>query len=131
MPYINIRLSNHPEEVQRAQLYEHTTTLMNKLMGKKREVTVVHIQSSEAGQWSVDAEQLTESSPIAAYVDIKITKGTNTETEISEMIRQTMTMLKNTLGVMQEACYVVIDEVPAYAWGYNGLTQAERAATKR
>jgi phenylpyruvate tautomerase PptA (4-oxalocrotonate tautomerase family) len=38
-------------------------------------------------------------------------------------------MLKESVGVVQEACYVVIDDIPADSWGYDGKTQAQRAAS--
>lgn len=130
MPYIDIRLGGNLDNEQRKQLYEKTTSLMNTVMGKRREVTVVHIQESDAQQWSTNAIPLTVKAPIAAYVDIKITDGTNTPEEKAEMISQTVKMLNDVVGTIQEACYVVIDDVPANSWGYNGKTQAARAASK-
>ena len=130
MPYINIRLGNNLNNEQRKQLYEETTSLMNTVMGKRREVTVVHIQESGPQQWSTNAIPLTNKEPIGAYVDIKVTDGTNTSEEKAEMISQTAKMLKNVVGIIQEACYVVIDDIPADSWGYNGKTQAARAISK-
>ncbi|MEN8250447.1 MAG: tautomerase family protein, partial [Bacteroidota bacterium] len=66
--------------------------------------------------------------PCGVYVDIKVTEGTNTEEQKSDMIEKTVSMLKEVVGVVQEACYVVIDDIPAHSWGYNGKTQASRAA---
>jgi len=42
------------------------------------------------------------------------------------MIAETSAMLKRLLGEMQAASYVVIHEITADAWGYDGLTQAQR-----
>jgi 4-oxalocrotonate tautomerase len=128
MPYINIRLSCDLDNEHRKQLYEQTTSLMNSVMGKRREVTVVHIQESEPQQWSVNATPLAAKVPIGVYVEIKVTKGTNSPEEKAGMISQTVTMLQDVVGAIQEACYVVIDDIPADSWGYNGKTQAARAA---
>ena len=130
MPYINIRLGRNLDNEKRIQLYEKTTSLMNTVMGKRPEVAVVHIQESESQQWSVNAVQLTAKEPNAAYVEIKVTDGTNTPEEKAEMISETIKMLKDVVGTIQEACYVVIDDIPANSWGYNGKTQAARAAPK-
>ncbi len=127
MPYINIRLGTDLDNAQRAQLYEQTTTLMNQVMGKRREVTVVHIQESAPGLWATNAQVLSADDPVGAYVDIKITQGTNTPDEKAEMIAQTVQMLQKVVGTIQEACYVVIDDIPANSWGYDGKTQAERS----
>ena len=130
MPYINIRLGKNLNNEQRIQLFEQTTSLMNTVMRKRREVTVVHIQESEPQQWSTNSIPLTPNSPPGAYVDIKVTDGTNTIEEKAEMISQTVKMLTNVVGIIQEACYVVIDDLPADSWGYNGKTQAARSASK-
>ncbi len=128
MPYINIRLGAHLDASQQKQLYTKTTSLMNTIMGKRPEVTVVHIQESEPHFWSTYGSSLGEQDPIGAYVDIKITEGSNTPEEKAVMIAETVKMLKENVGAIQEACYVVIDEIPANAWGYDGKTQAERAS---
>ncbi len=127
MPYINIRIGTTLSDEQKNQLYEKTTLLMNTIMNKRREVTVVHIQESDAQQWSTNAVQLSANEPIGAYVDIKVTQGTNTPDEKKEMISLTNKMLQNIVGTIQEASYIVIDEIPAESWGYNGKTQAMRA----
>ncbi len=127
MPYINIRIGTTLSDEQKNQLYEKTTLLMNTIMNKRREVTVVHIQESDAQQWSTNAVQLSANEPISAYVDIKVTQGTNTPDEKKEMISLTNKMLQNIVGTIQEASYIVIDEIPAESWGYNGKTQAMRA----
>ena len=130
MPYINICLGKNLDIEQRKQLFERTTSLMNTVMGKRREVTVVHIQESEAQQWSTNAIPLMVKDAIGVYVDIKVTDGTNTSEEKAEMISQTVKMLQDVVGIIQEACYVVIDDIPADSWGYNGKTQAARAISK-
>lgn len=130
MPYINIRLGGSLDNEQRKRLYEQTTSLMNTVMGKRREVTVVHIQESEPKQWSTNAISLTAKEPSSAFVDIKVTDGTNTPDEKAKMISRTTKMLQDVVGPIQEACYVVIDDIPADSWGYGGKTQAARAASK-
>tara|TARA_R110002167_G_C12653454_1_gene649341 strand:- start:201 stop:596 length:396 start_codon:yes stop_codon:yes gene_type:complete len=130
MPYINIRIGTSLAQAQRDQLYDKTTMLMNIVMGKRREVTVVNIHESSPQLWAANAVALTPEDPIGAYVDIKVTEGTNTLDEKAEMLSQIVKMLRDVVGVVQEACYVVIDEIPASSWGYNGKTQAARAVSK-
>lgn len=130
MPYIQIRLGKNLSDEQRKSLYEKTTSLMSTVMKKKPQVTVVNIHESEAIQWSVNANQLSKNDPTGAYVNIKITNQTNTSEEKAEMISKTVTMLEDVVGIIQEACYVVIDDIQANSWGYNGKTQAARSAKK-
>ena len=130
MPYINIRLGKNLEPYQHAELYKRTTELMDRVMGKRREVTVVHIQESPPHYWAKNAIALSPDDPAGVFVDIKVTRGTNTAGEKAEMLSQIVRMLKDVAGAVQEACYVVIDDIAADSWGYNGVTQAKRAAEK-
>ncbi len=127
MPYINIRIAAALDNKQKQALYKKTTFLMNTIMRKRQEVTVVHIQESQPEQWSINFKQLSVDAPIGVYVDIKVTQGTNTTEEKKEMISQTIKMLQDIVGAIQEASYVVIDDIPADSWGYDGKTQAMRA----
>ena len=126
MPYINLRIGQPLQTEQRQQLAREITRLMHQLMGKRREVTTVHIEQGTPDSWSVDGELLQESSPSGAYVDIKITAGTNTEADKAAMLAQTHVLLEQVLGSVQQASYVVIDEIPASDWGYAGHSQQAR-----
>lgn len=103
---------------------------MHEIMHKRREVTVVQINETDANTWSCNRQMLSPDSPVCAYVNIKVTQDSNTTEEKAHMIAQTTAALHSTIGELQEACYVVIDEIPADAWGYNGLTQAARSKQK-
>lgn len=127
MPYINIRVNTNLTNEQKTDLQLETTKLVHEVMGKKKIVTVVHIDESKAGNWSVNGEPLTPDEPVCAYVDIKITEGTNTTEEKSQMLAKTMKMLKHVLSETQLPCYIVIDDVRGDSWGYDGFSQAARA----
>ncbi len=128
MPFINITHSGSKlTEEQREGLFKETTRLMNEVMHKKEELTSVRIDNYEAGDWAIGSKRMSMSSSSAVYMDIKVTQGTNTAEEKSEMIRQSTLMLKEIIGPVAEASYVVIHEVAGDSWGYNGLTQLARA----
>ncbi|GJM01098.1 MAG: hypothetical protein DHS20C07_27770 [Methyloligella sp.] len=128
MPFINITHSGSKlTEEQREGLFKETTRLMNEVMHKKEELTSVRIDNYEAGDWAIGSKRMSMSSSSAVYMDIKVTQGTNTAEEKSEMIRQSTLMLKEIIGPIAEASYVVIHEVAGDSWGYNGLTQLARA----
>ena len=131
MPYINYRIGSSLEESQKDIICSETTDFMNAIMHKKREVTVVHVEESSPQQWSVNGNRLSDKKPIPVYVDIKVTEGTNTPEEKSEMLKRTMGMLKECLGTTQEACYIVIDDIPSHSWGYDGYTQEYIASKKK
>jgi 4-oxalocrotonate tautomerase len=126
MPYIDIRLTMEPTLAQRDALFTRTTALMEKVMSKRREVTVVSIAAFPKSNWAVNGTALRQNDAPGAYVEIKVTQGTNMAREKAAMIAAIGAMLKEVVGDLQLASYVVIHEIPADAWGYDGETQAQR-----
>jgi 4-oxalocrotonate tautomerase len=57
------------------------------------------------------------------YLDIKITKGTNTKVQKSQYIQAIYKEFENILGEIHKASYVLIHEIDADAWGFEGITQ--------
>ena len=128
MPYIDLKIHPAPDEAQTRLLAEGVTRAMADIAGKRREVTAVHVTAADTALWTIAGEASRE--PIA-YVDVKITAGTNSQEEKAALLRRIHGMLVETLGSLAEASYIVIHELPAENWGYAGLSQAERAAAKR
>ena len=63
-----------------------------------------------------------------AHLDVKVTEGTNTPVEKASFVSEAMKLLRSVLGTgLNPVTYVVIHEVPAGAWGWDGLTQAHHA----
>lgn len=126
MPFIRISVAGHePTHDQVAQLQRKTTQLMSELLGKRAEVTVVAVESSLASQWSVDGNHLVEDQ-VLAQMEAFITAGTNSEQEKSEFISAACQMLCEVFNVAISPLYVIVVEVDATNWGYDGKTQALR-----
>jgi 4-oxalocrotonate tautomerase len=96
-------------------------------MHKKSSLTAVRIDEHPAENWAIAGEAVSTGAAPAVHMDIKVTAGTNTDAEKAEMIRLAMAMLNDIVGAAPEASYVVIDELDAGTWGYNGRTQKARA----
>jgi 4-oxalocrotonate tautomerase len=63
-------------------------------------------------------------------MDIKVTAGTNSDAEKAAMVEAGHTLLVDVLGVLPEATYVIIHDLPGGNWGYAGKTQAARAQAR-
>ena len=128
MPFINIAVSG-PEltDAQKQRLFDETTRLMEEVMNKNPDLTSVRIDQFPGGNWAVGCTPTTGRGEVGVHMDIKVTAGTNTDDEKAEMIRQAMAMLKDVVGCVPEASYIVIHELDARAWGYDGRTQHDRA----
>lgn len=127
MPYIDVRIQPAPSRGQATRIAEAVTEAMATIAGKRREVTAVRVAPADASLWTIGGEPSLEPT---AYVDVKITAGTNTAEEKAALLGRLHQSLVDNLGTLAEASYIVIHELPADSWGYAGLTQAERAASR-
>lgn len=124
MPLIKITLSGvSPDDLPAEPLQAATTRLMADLLGKRRDLTVVAVDYRPAAALSVDGRPLNGR---GAFMEANITTGTNGAAEQAAFIAAAHALLSDALGGSAAPIYVVLNEVPASAWGYDGQTQAAR-----
>jgi 4-oxalocrotonate tautomerase len=127
MPYIDLKIDPIPSPQQTQVLTQGVTDAMAEVAGKRGEVTAVRVTGSAAAAWTIGG---TVSDIPTAYLDVKITQGTNSQREKAALIERLHRLLLETLGELAEASYIVIHELPAENWGYAGVTQAARAENR-
>lgn len=126
MPYIRISIGgNVPAPDQVTALQRKTTQLMAEILSKRSEVTVVTVESSAASHWSIGGSHLAQDQALA-QMEAFITAGTNSEQEKADFISAAQQMICDVLNAAISPLYVVIIEVDAANWGYDGKTQACR-----
>src|SRR3954466_4767482 len=125
MPFVHIRIAGRQLAGQQVRaLQERTTHLMAQVMRKNAALTSVLIEPVALSGWSIGGDV---ADTAAAHVEINITEGSNTAGEKARMIAEQAAVLREVLGEgLPLATYVIIREVPADAWGYDGLTQENR-----
>lgn len=126
MPFLNIKLSVPESAATSARVAELLTELTAELLGKKRSLTSVAVDYGAAEHWHVAEQPMAAQAPATFFLDVKITEGTNTKDQKSAYIAAVFAQLEAVLGPLHPASHVVIDEVRADAWGYEGLTQEQR-----
>ena len=124
MPYIALTIEPKPTPAQAAALARGITDALAEEAGKHRQVTAVRIGGSETLLWSVGGEPVRKPT---AYLEVKITRGSNSEAQKASLVARLHRLLIESLGELAEASYIAIHELPAESWGYAGLTQAARA----
>lgn len=127
MPYIDLELQPGPTPEQATRLARGITDAMVEITHKRREVTAVRI-SAVSTLWTIGGESCRTPT---AYMEIKITAGTNTADEKAALLQHLHHLLLDTLGELAEASYIVIHELPAESWGYAGISQSTRAQQKQ
>lgn len=130
MPFLDIRLSAPclPDNV--AKIAERMTDLTVEVLGKRREVTSVAVQCVAPGHWYVGGESLTTSGRGSFFLEVNITGGTNTPEQKMAFVAAAFIAAESILGKLDAASYVIVREIAADAWGYQGQTQAARAARR-
>ena len=121
MPFVRIRLHGALDGTAE-RLARAATDAMAGAMGKVRGLTAVEVDTGAAGLWTVGGEP----QAAAAHVDAYVTAGTNDAGQKARFVAAMAAALKEAVPGLPLATYVVIHELPADGWGYDGLTQAAR-----
>lgn len=103
MPYLHLTLGQTISAEAQQQLASRSTALLQQLLRKRAEVTAVRIECT-ADAWFINGDK-----PAAAL----------------------HALLGEICGPLPEASYLLIREIPAGNWGYDGKTQASRLAARQ
>lgn len=123
MPTLQLKLSP-PQPAERVSLLaRRLSQLSTDILGKRHEVTALTVEEFWPGRWFIGGRAPRAA---AAMLEIRITAGTNTAGEKEDFIAAAWQELRQQLGPLEEASYVVVQEVAATDWGYGGRTQAAR-----
>lgn len=130
MPYIRIQLAGVPlspasPEIDAlvARLQTGVTDALVDCLHKERTLTVASVGSDDGSRWSAGGRPLTGR---GATIQAFITAGTNNSEEKAAFIAVCYDLLVAVLGSLSAPTYVVVQEVPAGDWGYDGLSQLAR-----
>jgi 4-oxalocrotonate tautomerase len=126
MPYLNARLGTEASAETTAAVASLLTELTADVLSKKRELTSVAVDHLDPRQWFIGGVTAAAQGLATFYLEIKITEGTNTKDEKAAYVAEIFAGMEAILGQLHPASYVVIHEVRADAWGYQGLTQEHR-----
>ena len=126
MPYLNVKVSV-PETAETAEeivavLMKHTSDIL----GKKPGVTSIEVDFIAPDKWFIGGQRVSAQKAATFYLDIKITDGTNTKAEKAKYVRQVFTDFESVFGPINPASYIVVHDVRADSWGYQGYTQEYR-----
>lgn len=126
MPYLNIKISLEPSAPLAEAIATRLTRITADLLGKKPEVTAVVVEQIPLCHWFTGGRSLASSGRHSFYLEIKITEGTNTKQEKAAYCRHVFSAMQELLGPLDEASYIVLHDVRADSWGFDGKTQEYR-----
>lgn len=127
MPLLQLHLTDVSlTDTQRVQLHAGLTDRMRTLLGKRADLTVVQVHAAPVAHWALGGAAL-DGTGWCASLAVHITAGTNGADEQAAFIASAHALLVDVLGAPAQApVYVLIHELPADRWGYDGRTQLAR-----
>lgn len=131
MPYLNCKLCVPPSQEVTAKIASVLTDLTAEVLKKKRELTAVAVEYVAPEQWYIGGTSLADQSLRSFYLDIKVTEGTNTKDEKALYVSRVFAAVEAIVGSVAPASYIVIHEVRADSWGYQGQTQEFRYVRRK
>src|SRR5512139_4069951 len=123
MPYLNARISGTQSPEVVAKVAGILADLTTSILRKKRELTSIAVEQVDARGWFVAGTPISEQGMKTFYLEIHVTEGTNTKDEKASYVKEVFASMQSVLGKLHPASYVVIKDVGADSWGYEGATQ--------
>jgi 4-oxalocrotonate tautomerase len=126
MPYLNAKISGNPSPEVARQVAEMLAHLTASILRKKRELTSINVENVDGNKWFVAGTSISSQEVKTFYLEIHVTEGTNTKDEKANYVREVFSSMQSILGKLHPASYIVIKDVGADSWGYEGATQEFR-----
>jgi 4-oxalocrotonate tautomerase len=126
MPILTLKLSANANLKNANALARDLTALSTQVLHKRADVTSVVFQRALAEDWWVGGDAVDQ---VLVQLDIRVTKGTNTELEKATFIAEAFALLPKHLAdgqQMHATSYISVQELAATDWGYGGYTQQQR-----
>lgn len=130
MPTLTLKLAPLHDPGTYPALAAALTRITSTTLGKRAALTAVVIEDLPDATWFVGGRALRRPS---ALLEISITAGTNSAAQKAAFIAAAHAELARQLGrqgQLEEASYVIVRELPATDWGYDGQTQAARRTAR-
>lgn len=131
MPILTVSISREPDRALSATVADTLTAATKCYLHKDPAVTAVTISYIAPENWFVGGASLASQGLNSFWLEINVTAGTNTKSEMADYIEAVFLGMRHVLGALAETSYIVVHEVPAAAWGFAGKTQEFRFVAGR
>ena len=126
MPILSLKICSRPSPEVSARVAKILTDLTVEVLKKKRDLTAVAIEYGAPTEWFIGGRDIGTQPAATFHLDIKVTEGTNTKDEKALYISRAFAAVESVLGPLAPASYIVVHDVRADSWGYQGETQEAR-----
>lgn len=126
MPYINVKLTAKPDPALSARIARQISELTQMHLRKDPTITAVAVDYVDPQHWFAGGRSLAEQGARTFWLDIKVVDGTNTKQETAAYLEAVHEFMATALGGVHGESYILVHEVPAAAYGFDGKTQEFR-----
>ncbi len=126
MPLLNVAVTGTADPERSAAIAARLTALTEKYLGKDPALTAITIRNVDPDHWFVGSKAVGGRNANSFSLQISVTEGTNTKSQIADYIEAVYSSMSELLGSVCDESYIVVDNVPAASWGYAGRTQEFR-----
>jgi 4-oxalocrotonate tautomerase len=128
MPFINVLVAHAPDQGLAQTIAKGVSDRTVRILRKSPELTAAAVGFVPPSQWFVGGRPLDELGAASYQLAVNVTAGTNTPAEKAAYLAEIHAFMTEVLGRLRPESYAVVQEIPAAAWGFGGISQARRAA---
>ena len=126
MPFARLTILPQQSAETTARLAGDLTDLIARDLRKRHDLTSVLVESPP-GLWTIASVARST----AVNLEVTVTAGTNTDGDKRAFLAAATALLRRHLPDLHPASYCTVREIAGSDWGYDGLSQADRAAAAR
>ncbi len=128
MPYVNVKyVKQQVNQEQKDSLITGLMDIIVKIMGRNPDLTVITIDEIDQSNWIIGGKSVDKSThDKVSYIEIRISKGTSTAEQMTEVIKAGKELVKRVLGSNDLTNYFIINELNPDSWGFDGISMTIR-----
>jgi 4-oxalocrotonate tautomerase len=128
MPYVNVKfVKQQVNQEQKNALISGLMDIIVNIMGRNPDLTVVTIDEIDQSNWIIGGKPIDQSNPNKfCCIEIRISKGTCSAEQMTEVIKAGKDLVKRTLGSNDITNYFIINELNPDSWGFDGISMTVR-----
>ncbi|PSS60374.1 4-oxalocrotonate tautomerase [Ensifer sp. NM-2] len=126
MPIINVTVTGKADPALSKRIATLVSELTATHLRKDPTITAIVVNYADPLHWFAGGRSLAEQGTNSFWLDIKVVDGTNTKQEMASYLQAVFAGFQQLLGNMHPESYILVHEVSAAAYGFEGKTQEFR-----
>lgn len=128
MPYVNVKYVKQQVNLEQKDfLISGLMDIIVNIMGRNPDFTVITIDEIDQSNWIIGGKPIDNSNhDKACFIEIRISKGTSSAEQMTDVIKAGKELVKQTLGSNDKTNYFIISELSPDSWGFDGISMTIR-----